>query len=77
MVFLLCQAQLRRYVCCIFAYAVGCLWYALLGLTLSIDNTWPLLVSDHAGMFINAGVIIKVYVFDIKGKYQQFESCHE
>ena len=29
-------------------------------LTLSIDSTWPLLVSDHPQMFINAGVNIKV-----------------
>ena len=34
-----------------------------LGLTLSIDNTWPLPVSDHPQMFINAGVNTKVYVF--------------
>ena len=40
-----------------------------LGLTLSIDNTWPLLVSDHPRMCINAGVNIKVYVFDIKDNY--------
>ena len=48
-----------------------------LGLTLSIDNTWPLRVSDHLRMFINACVNIKVYVFDIKGNYRQFELCHE
>ena len=29
-------------------------------LTLQIDNTQPLLVSDHPRMFINAGVNIKV-----------------
>ena len=29
-------------------------------LTLQIDNTKPLLVSDHPRMFINAGVNIKV-----------------
>ena len=46
-------------------------------LILSIDNTWPLLVSDHPPMLINAGVNIKVYVFDIKGNYRQFESWHE
>ena len=48
-----------------------------IGLTLSIDNTWPLRVSDQPRMFINAGINIKVYVFDIKGNYQQFELCHE
>ena len=29
-------------------------------LPLYIDNTWPLLVSDHPRIFINAGVNIKV-----------------
>ena len=48
-----------------------------LGLTLTIDNTWPHLVSDHLLMFINASVNIKVYVLDIKGNYRQFESCYE
>ena len=28
-------------------------------------------------MFINAGVNIKVLVFDIKANYRQFDSCHE
>ena len=32
----------------------------VLGLTLSIDNTWPLQVSEDLRMFINAGVNIKV-----------------
>ena len=48
-----------------------------LGLTLSIDNTWPLWVSDHPRTFTDANVNIKVYVFDIKGNYRQFELCHE
>ena len=48
-----------------------------LGLTLSINNTWPLWVSDHPRMFINAGINSKEYVFDIKGNYRQFELCHE
>ena len=48
-----------------------------LGLTVSIDNTWPLRVSDHPRMFIDASVNIKAYVFNIKGNYRQFELCHE
>ena len=50
---------------------------SLLGFTLSMDNTWPLRVSDHPRMFINAGVNIDVYGFDIKSNYRQFELCHE
>ena len=45
--------------------------------TLWIDNTWPLLVCDHPRMCINAGVNIKVYVFDTKCNYRQFESRQE
>ena len=34
-------------------------------------------IDRYPRMFINAGVNIKVYVFDIKVNYRQFESCHK